>query len=137
MPAAPRRDRLVDAAFPALAAAYALHHRTQLTDLPPPLLRVDPELAPAESVVLSVVLYAGVTGWGASVRAHRQPVGSLRERAERADAVAVGHPAAHRTWWTPTPDRAGSGRGGRWTGSAGGSWRGTPTWPGLAWPQTS
>ncbi|GAA2676515.1 MULTISPECIES: sensor histidine kinase [Actinosynnema] len=166
MPAPSRRgnrDWLVDGAFFALAAGYALVYRTQLTDLPHwllladqlaaalgcallwarkrhpvlvtavlgvlgavslpvqgaatlalfslavhrpprvvaavgalalltapvyPLLRVDPELAPVESVVLSVVLYAGVTGWGASVRAHRQLVDSLRERAEQAERQA-------------------------------------------------
>ena len=36
--------------------------------------------------VLIVAAYAALTGWGASYRAHRALVGSLRERAERAEA---------------------------------------------------
>lgn len=40
-------------------------------------------------VVLIVVAYAAITGWGTLIRAHKALVSSLRERAERAEADQV------------------------------------------------
>ncbi|SCL28750.1 Signal transduction histidine kinase [Micromonospora nigra] len=49
-------------------------------------LRPDPTLSYWETVVLGVIISAAVLAWGMFVRARRQLVVSLRERAERAEA---------------------------------------------------
>ncbi|MFF9867657.1 sensor histidine kinase [Streptomyces sp. NPDC013953] len=51
-------------------------------------LRPDPELHPAAEVLAGVVLLLLVTAWGMLVRARRQLVAALRERARRAEAEA-------------------------------------------------
>ncbi|MEU0658521.1 sensor histidine kinase [Streptomyces lavendulocolor] len=52
------------------------------------VVRPDPTLHPLASVAVGVVLVLLVTGWGMLVRARRQLVVALRERARRAEAEA-------------------------------------------------
>ncbi|MFD2685451.1 sensor histidine kinase [Streptomyces phyllanthi] len=51
--------------------------------------RPDPDLPYLASVVLTVLLGAAITGWGMFVRAKRQLMLSLRDRARRAETEAV------------------------------------------------
>ncbi|GGQ02044.1 sensor histidine kinase [Streptomyces roseolilacinus] len=50
--------------------------------------RPDPEIDPLLALVVNLVLLLLVTGWGMLVRARRQLVAALRERARRAEAEA-------------------------------------------------
>src|SRR5690606_18845190 len=59
--------------------------------IPYSLLLPDPDLNLVEYHTLSVVLLAAVLAWGSRIRARRQLVDSLRERAARAEAEAASH----------------------------------------------